>query len=994
MRKENLYPYHLIDEEQHSYGFHEESGWDTDHRGAGQCYEPTSVCRNVKSIGNGYPTFRRRNITEEFGGKVTFEGTLRIVSGDGFYFGFWGDKGDEKEAFVLRQNKDSLFAGKEKVCDFGNEWHYIKLVLDIDKKETAVHLDGKYLVTLPFTGKAKTLCRLEYGYEKDAAGEANVNMTMQLYKNYLFLDDIVPRLDGQMPEEYEIDIDGKAEVLRHPYRQNSKYFVYEVSANKDSDVTITRRFAKSKGKVCFEMRYLLEGDTGKLTVSMLCGKKDAFSVYDGFCELWCRVGLLRKHSKNVWQTLRIEADTNENTALVRLNGKVVSSVAFDYEAGFVDGVKIGYVARKTGGVMLGDLSAFVMPPLPSDYVPEPVIPEKKGDYYVGMNICSLWRTGTHYGWDCITPYEDNKPYLGWYDEGNPETADWELKFMAEHGIDFQLYCWYASESDRPMIKTPLASAIHSGHMLAKYSDKVKMALLWEAQSGMRPASFDAFKKYYVPYFIDYFFSDSRYMHIDGNAIMSIYGIWALVRDLGGEQEVKKCLDYLRREVKKLGYRDLVVLCCGDSSEQLKRSGIDGVHAYNWGKEGYDVEYTKRRINGSIEEGSVHTVPTVSMGYNLVAWANERSEVLEPSDMKTLLEWCRDEVLSKQDKKSWKSKLVMLSTWNEYGEGTYMMPAPVHGFGYLDAVREVFMKNVPHADVRPSQNQLDRICILHPQDRKLIAPLETIVREDSECALIRRYEFKTEKDLEKWEIHKLTNYEIRDGRLCGHSDVADPYMILHDDEFLPISTEKIGKIVAHCRTYKPVNATCCIQCSYMFEKDKWYPVQSACLSVPDRVAPLAVNPAESRRIFWHGDLMGFRFDPVWAEGDFELESIEFYAAPPHNVFSVNGRIIDMSYTPYVDNGIAYIPFDTRSELRKLSNMYYSWNEENKSLEVCGEKCGVFKEGSGYAEVDGKKITLAKPVAIIDGIPHLQGDVFADLLGMKLTVDGLYIKLDNK
>ena len=59
---------------------------------------------------------------------------------------------------------------------------------------------------------------------------------------------------------------------------------------------------------------------------------------------------------------------------------------------------------------------------------------------VGMNICSLWREGSHAGWDCISPYDDVNTVLGFYDEGLPETSDWEIKFMVEHGIDYELYC--------------------------------------------------------------------------------------------------------------------------------------------------------------------------------------------------------------------------------------------------------------------------------------------------------------------------------------------------------------------------------------------------------------------------------------------------------------------------------------------------------------------------------------------------------------------------
>ncbi len=993
-RKLNPTAYHLIDDEIHYMGHHEETGWDSDHRGAGEFYAPTVTTRNVKSIGNKFPTFRRRNITEETEGVLTFECTYQVLSGDGFYLGFWGDKGIENEAFVLRQKDGYFYAGDKAVFKADNAWHYLKMIIDIDKGDVKVHSDGKYIVTLPFTGKAKSISRFQFGYEAGAVGETLVHADLKLYKNYLFNDVVISKQTMDMPEEYIVEKDGKASLVRRQYRPGSPYSICELKGFSGSTTTITRSFDRTGGVVGYEMKYNLPKAGGKLTVSLVCAGEEVISIYDDLCEIRCKDGALRAHSKNVWQTLRIEADTATNTALIRLNGKVVSTLAFDNDAEYIDAVKIAFVCDKAATLQFTDLKAFPIPPLPSDYVSEPVIPKKKGDYYVGMNICSLWRTGTHYGWDCITPFPENKPYLGYYDEGIPETADWELKWMSEHGLDFQLYCWYGSESNMPLVKTMLSSQIHDGHMLAKYSDTVKIGLLWEASLG-HPTCFEDLRDYYFPYFIDYFFSDPRYMQIDGYAIMSIYAPERLAADVGGAEVLKKSFDYLRKEVKKLGYKGLVIMCCGDNNPFYKQCGIDAVHAYNWQHEGYQVDYTKGRIMGNISEGSTHTVPTVSMGYNLVGWTGKRTPVLEPDDMVELLEWSKTEVVDKCDKNSWKSKLVMLSTWNEYGEGTYMMPAGVHGFGYLDALRTVFREDVPHVDVIPNQDQLDRICILYPQDRALIAPHDNLPEDTNEYPLLKKWEFKTEEDLKKWKMYRIANYEIRDGKLCGHSDEVDPYMELIDDEgFFPISTEKVGKLVANCRTYKPVNAICCIEFGYQFEKGKWHHELTHCNSVPDRVAPLAVEPAKRAGYPWHETIYALRFDPVWKQGDFELESLEIYAAPPHKVFYLNGVITDLAQMPCEVDGVLYIPFDTKSPLKKLNNMYYEWDNTTEMLTIFSEKTAVFVKDCDVVNIDGVDVKMARPLTFVDGIPHIQADIFCDITNMTLEFGEYEVKLSSK
>lgn len=45
--------------------------------------------------------------------------------------------------------------------------------------------------------------------------------------------------------------------------------------------------------------------------------------------------------------------------------------------------------------------------------------------------------------------------------------------------------------------------------------------------------------------------------------------------------------------------------------------------------------------------------------------------------------------------------MLLDNWNEFGEGHYLFPTREFGFGYLDAVREVFAPGAAeHRDVTP------------------------------------------------------------------------------------------------------------------------------------------------------------------------------------------------------------------------------------------------------------------------------------------------------
>jgi hypothetical protein len=62
--------------------------------------------------------------------------------------------------------------------------------------------------------------------------------------------------------------------------------------------------------------------------------------------------------------------------------------------------------------------------------PAPVTPK----YPVGVYYFPGWRSAGQ--WAPITRFPERKPVLGWYREGDPQIADWHIKWAVEHGIAF------------------------------------------------------------------------------------------------------------------------------------------------------------------------------------------------------------------------------------------------------------------------------------------------------------------------------------------------------------------------------------------------------------------------------------------------------------------------------------------------------------------------------------------------------------------------------
>jgi len=425
-------------------------------------------------------------------------------------------------------------------------------------------------------------------------------------------------------------------------------------------------------------------------------------------------------TQNMWYRLRVEADTAAGTAKVWLNGRVIGTV------NLANNGPVSYFAVNATGLTGIDNVKVYEKINHKDYVPAPTTRASLDDYIVAMNICSLWRNGTHYGWSCITPYDDRKPVIGYFDEGVPETADWEIKYMVEHGIDVQAFCWYGDNGAGPL-KTPYWGAqLHDGFMYAEYSDYMYYCLQWETSATDEFAS-PQFRNYVIPYWFENYFLDSRYLKVDNKLVLSIYNIESLAtnRYFGSQAKAKAELDYLEKKAKEYGFDGVIIVASGRPSSNMEALGVDGTYAYSWGEDGRKLEKNKQEITSAANASQkVHGIPTASVGFDSIPWHHLKYGLISYENWDTLLKWIKDEHLpNDKSKPSWAEKFVWLSTWNEFGEGTIIWPAGQqegNDFGYVDGVRKN-LTNLPeeHTDVVPSARQKDRVTHLYPQYARLL-----------------------------------------------------------------------------------------------------------------------------------------------------------------------------------------------------------------------------------------------------------------------------------
>ncbi|TAN39110.1 MAG: hypothetical protein EPN23_00595 [Verrucomicrobia bacterium] len=352
------------------------------------------------------------------------------------------------------------------------------------------------------------------------------------------------------------------------------------------------------------------------------------------------------------------------------------------------------------------LPAVVPRKLPYIPDPEPV----PTSLLVGAHNCPLWETDKPNMWLQLLKHPERTPALGFYAQENPEVADWETKWAVEHGVSFFIYCWYRANQGGP-VQLHYGSGIHKALFKSRFAGKMKYTIMWENQSrGQAGVSNEQdLMQNLLPFWLENYFMQPGYLKVDGKPVLFIYRPEFLIQDLGGETNVVKALDKMRQACRDAGFAGLYIL--GEYRgldpkhlKLMKRLGLDYTFAYCWGIANNPtpeeaIQKQMEYIRKTQELRILPQVVTVSQAWS--GWRDEGSIwKIPPADFERLLRQAKD-FTATLPKAELGSRMLLLDNWNEWGEGHYIAPYREYGFGYLDAVRNVFASAPPqHEDLLP------------------------------------------------------------------------------------------------------------------------------------------------------------------------------------------------------------------------------------------------------------------------------------------------------
>lgn len=352
--------------------------------------------------------------------------------------------------------------------------------------------------------------------------------------------------------------------------------------------------------------------------------------------------------------------------------------------------------------------------------PEPV---STGNYIIGAFMCPLWsKDNSITSWDPVKKYPEREPVLGWYNEGNPEVTDWEIKYALDHGISFFNVCWYRKKGNAGKPVEELFGHWTSSLLKSRYANEFRFCLLYIDEGKIMDgiASEKDFLENIVPYWINNFFKRPNYLKIDGKPVLTIYRPENFIRNLGGEQQAAMAIRKLRDACIKAGFAGVIIGgeyhgALNKKEPMYRTLDMDIALSYHW------PSFTEHMVLPAPSDTSIirlqtlcwpalnnitdlPSITTVSVGWDSRPWGStyyKGAWKLSPNHFRQLLQEAK-EFLDKQPAGSLSSKILMLDNWNEFGEGHYIFPTKTDGFAYLDAIREVFATSSgPHNDIIPA-----------------------------------------------------------------------------------------------------------------------------------------------------------------------------------------------------------------------------------------------------------------------------------------------------
>jgi Glycosyltransferase WbsX len=335
------------------------------------------------------------------------------------------------------------------------------------------------------------------------------------------------------------------------------------------------------------------------------------------------------------------------------------------------------------------------------------------------------------------------PVWGYFNEADPKWAAKEIDLAADHGIDIFIYDWYWYENTGRYLQ----DGLEKGFLKAPNNARMKFALMWANHNwaNIQPTPYTNFQQQLADgkisletwdkitnYIIENYFSKSNYWKIDGKPYFSIFESINFIRSFGTLEKAAEAMGLFEEKVKRAGFPGLYLNCIDqgitdgalhealnpsvntvDALQALHASSVTSynfLYAYDLSKAGWPTANYQKAVDANTTywksiSGKLRNItyfPNVTMGWDVTPrliqsdkfdtfkgypWTPVFNGDNTPQAFQSAL------LKAKQflDTYDHQPKVVVLNAWNEWTEGSYLLPDTKTGTKYLEAVKNVFGK---------------------------------------------------------------------------------------------------------------------------------------------------------------------------------------------------------------------------------------------------------------------------------------------------------------
>lgn len=322
-----------------------------------------------------------------------------------------------------------------------------------------------------------------------------------------------------------------------------------------------------------------------------------------------------------------------------------------------------------------------------------------------------------------------KPLWGYVNEADPYVMQMQIDAAADHGVNVFIYDWYWYD-DRPFLE----QCLDNGFLGAKNNHRMKFYLMWAnhdatstwdkrtaEQNTMIWSGKQDEKQFGIvcDRVIEKYFTHPSYYKINGKPVFMIYDVENLIAGLGGLENTRRCLDTFREKCVKAGLpglelqltqwgdRSLAIpnLSGVDSNADIRRSTAEILEALHFDSltnyqyaHFLNIDRDYREITADAEQKwqefedkyPIPYYPHISLGWdNNPRFYSMRGGVVKNNTPEAVEDALR-RVKAFVDSHDLPVPLITINSWNEWTETSYLEPDDLYGYGYLEAIKKIFV----------------------------------------------------------------------------------------------------------------------------------------------------------------------------------------------------------------------------------------------------------------------------------------------------------------